>query len=304
MRLALKVDVDTLVGYREGVPALLSLLAGKDIRASFFVAMGPDHSGRAIRRLFTHRGFLHKMFRTRAPRLYGFKTLLYGTLLPGPQIVAAAPELLTKIVAGGHELGIHGYDHVRWQDRLPKLSLAEIGDEIRQAQEVITRRLGYPAISFAAPGWQTTATAWEALVRAGFYYVSNTRGQGPYWPVQNGKQYPLLEIPTTLPTLDEQLGLNGRRAADFNREIGARLQSGQTAVLTLHAEVEGRLFLREFENLLDYLLARQVQFIRLLDWAQELHQQPQTIPAAAVVAGELPGRAGQVSLQGPTLRVP
>ena len=37
------------------------------VPASFFVAMGPDHSGRAIRRLFTHKGFLQKMLRTGAP---------------------------------------------------------------------------------------------------------------------------------------------------------------------------------------------------------------------------------------------
>ncbi|MGQ9920981.1 MAG: 4-deoxy-4-formamido-L-arabinose-phosphoundecaprenol deformylase, partial [Desulfobacca sp.] len=74
MRLALKIDVDTLVGLQEGVPALLRVLAARGIRASFFVAMGPDHSGRAIRRLFTHKGFWQKMRRTGAPRLYGLKT--------------------------------------------------------------------------------------------------------------------------------------------------------------------------------------------------------------------------------------
>ena len=121
-RLALKVDVDTLVGFKEGVPALLRVLGARGVPASFFVAMGPDHSGRAIRRLFTHKGFLQKMLRTGAPRLYGLKTMLYGTLLPGPPIAASAPELLLRITAAGHELGLHGYDHVLWQDRLPGMT--------------------------------------------------------------------------------------------------------------------------------------------------------------------------------------
>ncbi len=124
--------------------------------ASFFVAMGPDHSGRAIRRLFTHKGFLHKMLRTGAPRLYGLKTMLYGTLLPGPAIAASDPDLLRSIPAAGHELGIHGYDHVRWQDRLPGMSDAAVTAELCRAQKVFLEIMGYRAISFAAPGWQCT----------------------------------------------------------------------------------------------------------------------------------------------------
>lgn len=297
MRLALKVDVDTLVGYKEGVPALLELLAAQGIRASFFVAVGPDHSGRAIRRLFTHRGFLSKMLRTRAPSLYGLKTLLYGTLLPGPQIAAAAPELLRKIVAAGHDLGLHGYDHVYWQDRLPNLPATAINAQIHQAQEVFQRYLGYPAIAFAAPGWQTTPAAWECLVQAGFYYVSNTRGVGPYFPRVNGKALPLLEIPTTLPTWDELLGRDRRQGEACRAAILAALRPGRTEVFTLHAEVEGRHYRRDFARLLEELQARRVTFVTLLDWARELLQTPQQIPTARVEQGVLPGRAGTVSLQ-------
>lgn len=297
MRLALKVDVDTLVGYKEGVPALLELLAAQGIRASFFVAVGPDHSGRAIRRLFTHRGFLSKMLRTRAPSLYGLKTLLYGTLLPGPQIAAAAPELLRKIVAAGHDLGLHGYDHVYWQDRLPNLPVTAINAQIHQAQEVFQRYLGYPAIAFAAPGWQTTPAAWECLVQAGFYYVSNTRGVGPYFPRVNGKALPLLEIPTTLPTWDELLGRDRRQGEACRAAILAALRPGRTEVFTLHAEVEGRHYRRDFARLLEELQARRVTFVTLLDWARELLQTPQQIPTARVEQGVLPGRAGTVSLQ-------
>ena len=50
--LGLKVDVDTLRGYLEGVPALLDLFRKRGIRASFFFSMGPDNSGKAIRRIF------------------------------------------------------------------------------------------------------------------------------------------------------------------------------------------------------------------------------------------------------------
>ncbi len=297
MRLALKIDVDTLVGFREGVPALLEVLAAKGVPASFFVAMGPDHSGRAIRRLFTHQGFWQKMRRTGAPRLYGWKTMLYGTLLPGPAIAASAPDLLRRIPAAGHELGLHGFDHVHWQDRLSTLSVALIQKEIRRAQQIHEEIMGYPAISFAAPGWQCTAAALDALVAARFYYVSNTRGRHPYFPALANRVWPLLEIPTTLPTLDEMLGLEGRRAADFTQEVVRVLQPGQTQVLTIHAEVEGRAFLKDFSALLDQATAQGVTWIRLIDYASELWDRWQDVPKQAMAAGTLPGRAGTVTCQ-------
>jgi undecaprenyl phosphate-alpha-L-ara4FN deformylase len=298
-RLALKVDVDTLVGFQEGVPALLEMLAAAGVPASFFVAMGPDHSGRAIRRLFTHKGFLHKMLRTGAPRLYGLKTMLYGTLLPGPAIAAAAPDLLRAIPAAGHELGVHGYDHVYWQDRLPGLSQAAVAAELCQAQKVFLEIMGHRAISFAAPGWQCTPAALDALVAERFYYLSNTRGSAPYFPRVGARSWPVLEIPTTLPTMDELLGLDGRTPAAVNDEILRRLETGGTHVLTIHAEVEGRVCRREFNQLLHQVQDQEIHFIRLLDYARELWQQPEQIARSAMAPGTLPGRAGTVLCQGP-----
>ena len=80
LKIALKVDVCNRRSLEEGVPGLLRILGEFGVQASFFVAFGPDNSGKAVRRIF-QRGFLRKMIRTRAPSTYGLKTLLYGTLL-------------------------------------------------------------------------------------------------------------------------------------------------------------------------------------------------------------------------------
>ncbi|MBW1917699.1 MAG: 4-deoxy-4-formamido-L-arabinose-phosphoundecaprenol deformylase [Deltaproteobacteria bacterium] len=299
MHLAIKVDVDTLAGYREGVPSLLALFQERGIRASFFVAMGPDNSGQAIWRLFRRKGFLHKMLRTRAPQLYGLRTLAYGTLLPAPMIVAAAPGLLPEVVAAGHELGIHGYDHVYWQDHLNHLPQEAIHLEILRAQKTFIKVMGYPAKAFAAPGWQCNPASQAVLAAEDFLYVSNTRGYCPYFPRYDRQVFPTLEIPTTLPTLDELLGLNGRTAGDFNQEILARLRPGQVEVLTVHAEAEGRIFKDDFARLLDQLQGRGVKFLRLGDWVQELLSSPTALLSAPVTWGTLPGRAGEVACQGP-----
>ena len=83
--LVLKVDVDTYRGTLIGVPRLVELLLRHRADATFLFSLGPDHTGRAIKRVF-RRGFMKKVSRTSVLSHYGFKTLMYGTLLPGPDI--------------------------------------------------------------------------------------------------------------------------------------------------------------------------------------------------------------------------
>src|SRR5450432_4104067 len=115
MLLALKIDVDTLRGTREGVPNLVELLRRHEAGATFLFSVGPDHTGRAIKRVF-RPGFVGKVRRTSVIKHYGVKTLLYGTLLPGPDIGLRASDVMLGVRDAGHETGIHCWDHIRWQD--------------------------------------------------------------------------------------------------------------------------------------------------------------------------------------------
>src|SRR5438046_10151152 len=85
MLLALKIDVDTLRGTREGVPNLVELLRRQQAGATFLFSVGPDHTGRAIKRVF-RPGFFSKVRRTSVVNHYGVKTLIYGTMLQGSAI--------------------------------------------------------------------------------------------------------------------------------------------------------------------------------------------------------------------------
>src|SRR5262249_62383000 len=109
-RIALKVDCDTAVGTREGVPRLLEIFARRGVRATFFFTFGPDRSGVAARRFFTQPGFLSKMLRSNAASLYGFPTVLYGTLLPAPVIGERCEREIRGAGLAGHETGVRGWD--------------------------------------------------------------------------------------------------------------------------------------------------------------------------------------------------
>src|SRR5215831_2827754 len=114
-RIALKIDVDTDRGTLEGVPRLASLFERLNVPATFLFSLGPDQTGRAVKRAF-RRGFMGKVRRTSVLKHYGLKTLLYGTLLPGPHIGRRCRSILQRIAERGFEVGVHTYDHVKWQD--------------------------------------------------------------------------------------------------------------------------------------------------------------------------------------------
>lgn len=290
--LALKVDVDTYVGMRDGVPALARALERRGLRASFFVSCGPDHSGRAIRRVLK-RGFLAKMRRTNAASMYGWRTLLYGTLLPGPQIARSFPGHMRALAHAGHEVGVHGYDHVYWHDRLSSLSPAAVAAELKRALRVFAQIMGEPARSFAAPGWQCTAGSLAAIDAAELAYHSCTRGRAPYRPARAGRAFRTIEIPTTWPTLDETYGTAGTTAGELTHFYLDLLRPGLN-VHTVHAEVEGLSRLALFEALLDALGA-DVRVVRLIDVAERLDGA--SLPVCRVVDAAVEGRAGTLAMQ-------
>jgi undecaprenyl phosphate-alpha-L-ara4FN deformylase len=297
LQCAIKVDVDTAIGLKEGVPHLLALFRRHAVPASFFIAFGPDNSGKAIRRLFK-RGFLHKMWRTNPLRIYGLRTLLSGTLLPPPIIGELAPERLQEVVDEGHELGLHGYDHVLWQDRLARLGEATIASEIQRAVAAYVKALKASPQSFAAPGWQANRASLAAQDRQGFLYCSDTRGAFPFMPTVHGQAYQTLQIPTTLPTLDELLGLDGLRGNRVNDRFLAQLRPDRLNVHTIHAEVEGRAQLDLFASLIRRLEGQGVVYVKLCDVAKTLlHQGLDTIPRSSIQPRPIPGRAGEVACQ-------
>jgi undecaprenyl phosphate-alpha-L-ara4FN deformylase len=58
-KLALKIDVDTWRGTLQGVPRLVEILRRHRAGASFLFSLGPDHTGRAIKRVF-RPGFMKR----------------------------------------------------------------------------------------------------------------------------------------------------------------------------------------------------------------------------------------------------
>jgi len=240
MRIALKVDVDTYRGTLEGVPALLRLFDEFQVAATFLFSLGPDHTGRALRRVF-RPGFLAKVQRTSVASHYGWKTLLYGTLLPGPHIGRKAAPILRATAAAGHEVGIHCYDHVRWQDFVVNKDYAWTRREMILAQDAFREVFKRDAEVIGAAGWQINAHTLKLEEELGFRYASDTRGESVFQPRMGDTSSRCIQIPTTLPTLDELIGVNDITEDNVHTAVyeASRKPLRHGHVYTLHAELEG-----------------------------------------------------------------
>lgn len=297
MKLALKIDVDTYRGTLEGVPALLALLDQNQVQATFLFSLGPDHTGRAIKRVF-RPGFFSKVSRTSVVSLYGYKTLMYGVLLPGPDIGKRCASLLRSVRAAGHEVGIHTWDHVRWQDGVATANDAWTAKELTKATERFAEIFGEPAKTHGAAGWQMNDHAIRMTAKLGFDYCSDGRGRTPFLPMVGNDVVRCPQLPTTLPTLDELIGVDAITASNVAAHVLKLTAQQPTAphVYTLHTELEGGKLKPAFEALLTgwkaqgYTLTSTRNIYEALDIS--------TLPVHRAEFGSIPGRSGTLMLQG------
>jgi peptidoglycan/xylan/chitin deacetylase (PgdA/CDA1 family) len=290
--LALKVDVDTWMGTRDGVPRLAELFTSLGCPATFLFSLGPDHTGRAVRRIF-RPGFLGKVGRTSVVSNYGIRTLLYGTLLPGPQIGVRARDQMRDVQRGGFEVGVHAYDHVEWQDRVETASETWTRQQMGKACEVFGRVFERAPTIHGSAGWQVNAHVPLLEETFGFRFASDTRGDQPFLPAGGG----VPQLPTTLPTLDELIGRQDLRATPVDALLElTRADAEHGHVYTLHAELEGGAYLTDFRRLLlgwreqGYTLASLGDMFTRLDIAR--------LPRRRIMQGTVAGRSGTLACIG------
>ncbi len=295
-RLAIKVDVDTDRGTRIGVPCLVDLFEEFGIRATFLFSLGPDNTGRAIKRLF-RAGFFRKVSRTGVVSLYGLRTLMNGILLPGPFIGRRNEGVMRMVAERGHEAGIHCYDHIKWQDGLAGMDRDKVFQEFGKARREYERIFGTPARSAGAAGWQANGYSLEACDEAGLLYASDARGTHPFFPRDDRRTYRTLQVPTTLPTLDELLGRPEYPEDRITDHYVSLLRSGGVEVLTVHAEIEGMSKIGLFRSLLRECRSRHVRFLPLREVAKDALAEPGPIPVCDLVSGTVDGRSGMLGLQ-------
>lgn len=250
MRVGLRITVATARGAREGVPRLLELLARHQAAATVYFNLGPS-------------------------RMHRF--------LPGREVGARASDAMHAARAAGCDVGLYGWDPVRWPDRLRNPAWVE--GALARACELFERLAGEPPRTHAAPGWRTSRHALRLMQRFGFEYASDTRGSHPFMPVCEAELSLCPQLPTTLPTLEE-LTEHGGGAADTAHERVLAASAGPAGlhVFAFNAEALGTQLAPPFERLLEAWRARGGEVISLRSVLESV--EPARLPRHVVATGE------------------
>ncbi|MEZ5613592.1 MAG: 4-deoxy-4-formamido-L-arabinose-phosphoundecaprenol deformylase [Rhodocyclaceae bacterium] len=299
MKLALKIDAATFRGTLAGVPRLVEVLRAARAQATFCFNLGPDRSG-------CEPGSLFAASRKGATALgrHGLAALLYGTLLPAPDIGRRCADILRGVRDAGFETGMQGWDGAAWRC---KAMQADAGWSERQMQRGLARYrdiFGEAPRLHAAAGWRTNPHALRLTQRLGFGYASDTRGTHPFIPVWNAEVILCPQLPTTLPTLDELLGRDGCGIDDVHeRLLALTTQPPPTGhVFTARADLEGQMLLPSFVKLLEGWKAQGYELVSIGSLFDAIDAS--RLPRHEMVRGEVPGRNGRLMLQGPEFLAP
>ena len=292
-RLAIKIDVDTDRGTRDGVLPLARLCAKYKVPATFYFSLGPDNTGKALRRIF-RPGFLGKVLRTHVASNYGWRTMLNGTLLPAPHIGRRNEAVLKQVRDMGFETGIHCYDHFTWQDYVTTMPLEKIRRQFNAAREEFIRIFGASAKTAAAPGRQCSPDSLQVYDEAGLLYASDARGSGVFLPAMGGREFKTPQMGTDLPTLDELLGRPEFPVEAIVPHYLKLLRLEGDHVHTIHAELEGLAYLELFEELLKWTVEEGVEFYSLEQEAGRIDRAK--LPRRVIQMGPVEGRSGLLAV--------
>ena len=289
----IRIDVDTYRGLEKGLPRLIDFLSKLNITATIMVPAGPDRSGLAMKRGFHHMNFLRKMARLNAIKTYGFRTLLSGTVLPAKNLFKSGASVLREIGLMDYEIGLHGYDHFYWQDMLDTLPIIKINKMITDGIMEFEDILDYRPKGFAAPGWICNDHLLAVIDNHHFVYASDCRGASPFIPLWEKQPFKTIQLPTTLPTLDELLPEMTEDEAYFKLN---QLLPGQNFTLhVIHAEIEGIRYFTKFSDWLRKLIDDGVKFQRMDQFVNELDYS--ILASNEIYRGSWPVRYNKIAIQ-------
>ena len=290
MRIALRIEVTSLRGLREGVPNLMRLFSQYQVPATFFFPLGKDVAGRYPARAWSRR------------RRTGWRALAYGLLGPAPAFDDESRRIADLARRNGHEIGIIGYSPLHWARRLAHADSAWIAGQLALLQTACERPPFDQSPPLAVMGWQVHPDLLGACNPSRFRYTSMCRGKLPFLPVLQGRRSRVPEIPTTLPTLPEMLCQPGVDSGNVHEYLYAESRHLQPAghVYSLSADREGIGALNLMEKLLIMWKGQDGSIRRLGDMLSDIDVS--TLPFHRVGWGQVEGNHRHVAMQ--SLRVP
>jgi peptidoglycan/xylan/chitin deacetylase (PgdA/CDA1 family) len=161
--------------------------------------------------------------------------------VPGA-IATAHRDAVAEILAGGHEVGLHGDLH----EQVDQLDAGQLAAVMQRAEAALRAAGATGPLGYRSPSWEMTQDAWDVLETAGVAYDSSLMGyEHPY------RIGTLIEVPVAW-TLDDAIFYRytagtvrppvdpATLMASWDREIAAAKHFGSLAMLTVHPWLSGR----------------------------------------------------------------
>jgi peptidoglycan/xylan/chitin deacetylase (PgdA/CDA1 family) len=158
------------------------------------------------------------------------------------------PAEVKRIVAGGHEVGLHGWIH----ERNSLLDAATERDLLERSQETLTRLAGRPAVGMRTPSWDYSPHTIAIARELGLVYDSSLMADDrPYEVVAAGQPTGIVELPVEwilddAPyfTMDRFAGIRPTMnqeevLAIWKGEFDVAQREGGLFILTMHPHVIG-----------------------------------------------------------------
>ncbi len=183
---------------------------------------------------------------------------IHGTFFVPGYTAELHPDGVAAILAAGHEIGHHGYMHLRNDTVGASVQRAEIESGLAAlAAAGAPRPSGY-----RSPAWEMTPETFSLLVEYGFEYDSSCMGDDrPYLETWGGEQ--ILELPVHW-SLDDwprfgwsidhggNVAHPGELLESWHAEYSAARAEGRLVIYTMHPEVIGRAYrLAQLERLIE-----------------------------------------------------
>ncbi|MGZ4925750.1 MAG: polysaccharide deacetylase family protein [Halobacteriota archaeon] len=201
---AIRIDVDSARDIAL-LPELLDLLQLLDVKATFFITTGPDRLALNLFKYIADPRMSVRFIKSK-PFRYGAHSL-HGILRKIP-VEAVCPEVLQRANNEGHELGLHGYDHFMWVNRLQQMDETKIKALISTGLKALQATAQADVRGFASPGFAVTSALLRAIQSLDFDYSSDFKinmPAPPFYPETEAKRSPVLQVPVSMDSIGELL---------------------------------------------------------------------------------------------------
>lgn len=292
--IALKIDVDTLSAIESGVPRLAQLLQERACGATFFWSLGQEKNGTFLRPARGLKRFPGAGLQPLKQR-FGWQALLRGSLWPSATLRKKALTAMRGLQSAGFEHGVRPAQNYQWQHQIAAWTPAETMNTLQADIAQFSRVTGVQPVAFSAKSWQGNRGMYRAEAIAGFDFSCDTRGATPFFPVSNAEISRCVQLPVTLPMLEEIQADAGVNRVDVVLALTAK-ESHFAHVYNAAADFDGIQALEDFARLLDGWLAQGYQIVSL----GEVHRHLNLADVAYHEVEYLPceGRYGLLATQG------